>query len=60
MDGEYVTIAEAARVVGLSQKSIRRAIAAGRIAGWRHGTAIRVRRDDLPLLFHRIPSASDR
>ena len=57
---EYVTVREAAVIAGLSTKTVRRAVADGRIPGWRHGTSLRVRRDDLPLLFHRVPSAGER
>lgn len=57
---EWLTINQVAEITGLSTKTVRRAIADGRLQGWRHGTAIRVKRDDLTGLFRRMPNAADR
>ncbi len=54
----YLTLAEAADLMSVSVRTLRRRIADGTIPAYRCGRrVIRVRIDDLELAFHRIPSA---
>ena len=54
----YVTLAEAADLMSVSVKTLRRRIADGTIPAYRCGRrVIRVRIEDVELAFHRIPSA---
>ncbi|GAB7003928.1 hypothetical protein JCM18899A_14000 [Nocardioides sp. AN3] len=54
----YLSLAEAADIVGQSQKTIRRRIAAGTLPAYRFGPrTIRVRLDELQSAGRRIPSA---
>jgi excisionase family DNA binding protein len=54
----YVTLAEAAELMAVSVKTVRRRIADGTLPAYRCGRrVIRVRVDDLDGVFHRIPSA---
>ncbi|WP_284984320.1 helix-turn-helix domain-containing protein [Arthrobacter sp. efr-133-TYG-118] len=54
---EYITIAAAAEIAGVSTKSIRRYIAAGRITGYRVGPRmIRVNINELQDLLTPIPT----
>lgn len=53
----HVSIAEAAEYLGVSPKTIRRYIAAGRLTGYRTGPRlIRVDRNDLDAMLRRIPA----
>ncbi|GAB3862696.1 hypothetical protein GCM10028801_28710 [Nocardioides maradonensis] len=53
----YLTLADASEVVGQSQKTLRRRIAAGLLPAYRFGPrCIRVRLEDLESLGHRIPT----
>ena len=54
----YLSLEEAAEVMSLSVKTIRRRIADGTIPAYQCGhRPIRVRLDDLEAALHRIPSA---
>lgn len=54
----YLSLEEAAAVMSLSVKTIRRRIADGTIPAYQCGRrAIRVRLEDLEAALHRIPSA---
>ena len=54
----YVTLAEAAELMSVSIKTVRRRIADGTLPAYRCGRrVIRVRVEDLHLAFRRIPSA---
>lgn len=54
----YETLQTAAERTGFSTKTLRRAIAEGRLPAYRYGGhAIRVRPDDVDALFVRIPAA---
>lgn len=54
----YVTLAEAAELMSVSIKTVRRRIADGTLPAYRCGQRIiRVRLEDLQLVFRRIPSA---
>ncbi len=54
----YLSLEEAAEVMSLSVKTIRRRIADGTIPAYHCGRrAIRLRLDDLEAALHRIPSA---
>ena len=54
----YLTLAEAADLMSVSVKTVRRRIADGTLPAYRCGRrVIRVRVDDLELVFRRIPSA---
>ncbi len=54
----YLTLAEAADLMSVSVKTVRRRIADGTLPAYRCGRrVIRVRVEDLDLVFHRIPSA---
>lgn len=55
----YVTIKYGAEYLSISEQSLRRYIAAGRITGYRLGErALRVDRQDLDALLSAIPTAS--
>ena len=54
----YVTLAQAAELMSVSIKTVRRRIADGTLPAYRCGQRIiRVRLEDLQLVFRRIPSA---
>lgn len=54
----YVSLAQAAEHVGVSERTIRRWIADGRLAGYRVGPRLlRVDRAELEALFSAIPTA---
>jgi len=54
----YVTLAEAAGLMSVSVRTLRRRISDGTIPAYRCGRrVIRVRVEDLELAFRRIPSA---
>lgn len=54
----YVSLAQAADHVGVSERTIRRWIADGRLAGYRVGPRlVRVDRAELEALFWAIPTA---
>ena len=54
----YLSLAEAAEVVGQSVKTLRRRISAGTLPAYRFGPrSIRVQLGDLEASGHRIPSA---
>jgi excisionase family DNA binding protein len=59
----YISIKEAAKTMSVSEKTIRRWIAAGKIAaftlGGPRGRLIRIASKDLEGLLHRIPTAGD-
>lgn len=55
---EYVSLSEAAGLMSVSIKTVRRRIADGSLPAYRCGSrVIRVRVEDLDLAFRRIPSA---
>ena len=45
---EYLTVSEAARLLGVSEKTIRRRVKDGTLASERFGGMLRVREDSLP------------
>jgi len=54
----YLSLVDAAEVVGQSVKTIRRRIATGALPAYRFGPrSVRVRLDDLQASGHRIPNA---
>jgi excisionase family DNA binding protein len=54
----YISIPQAAEVLGVCDKTIRRHIAAGRLRAYRCGKRlIRVRVEDIEKLLREIPSA---
>jgi excisionase family DNA binding protein len=54
----YLTLTEAAELMSVSVRTVRRRISDGTIPAYRCGRrVIRVRFEDLELAFHRIPSA---
>lgn len=54
---QLLSIAQAAELLGLSTKTIRRRIAAGDLPAYRSCRMIRVKASDLDRLFRRIPNA---
>lgn len=56
---QLLSIAQAAEILGLSTKTIRRRIATGDLPAYRSRRMIRVKTADLDRLFHKIPSARD-
>jgi excisionase family DNA binding protein len=57
MPRQLLSISEAAEYASVSEKTIRRYIAAGRLAGYRAGPRlIRVRLDDLDAVLRLIPT----
>ncbi|WP_312856201.1 helix-turn-helix domain-containing protein [Nocardioides pelophilus] len=55
---QYLTLAEAAELMSVSVKTLRRRIADGTLPAYRCGRrVIRVRVADLEQVLHRIPSA---
>ena len=57
-DVPSLTKTEAAEVLGISERSLHRMIAAGDLPAYRIGArAIRIRRDDLDRLFTRVAPA---
>jgi excisionase family DNA binding protein len=59
-DVPWLSIATTAQMVGISQKTVRRAIAEGRLPASRVGRLIRIRRDDVDALYVPIPAAGSR
>lgn len=66
MSGRYVSLKEAAEMLGVSAKTIRRYLASGELPAYTlgkrragSGRPMRIRVDDLAALLHRIPTASD-
>jgi excisionase family DNA binding protein len=58
MPANYVSLVEAAALMSVSVKTVRRRIADGTLPAYRCGRrSIRVRVEDLDLAFRRIPSA---
>lgn len=56
----FVSLAQAADILGISVHTLRRRIAAGELPAFRTGRRIiRVRMSDLEKLLRRIPSTSD-
>ena len=53
----YLSLNEAAEVMSLSVKTIRRRISDGTIPAYRCGRTIRVRLEDLQAAFRRFPAA---
>ncbi|SFB98975.1 DNA binding domain-containing protein, excisionase family [Nocardioides terrae] len=54
----YLSLTDAAEIVGQSVKTLRRRISAGTLPAYRFGPrSIRVRFNDLEATGHRIPSA---
>ena len=54
----YVSLVEAAQILGQSVKTLRRRIAEGTLPAYRFGPrSVRVRLQDLEASGHRIPSA---
>lgn len=53
----YLSLAEAADVMSVSVKTIRRRISDGTIPAYRCGRTIRVQLDDLQAAFRRLPAA---
>ena len=57
--GAFVSLAQAADILGISVHTLRRRISAGELPAFRSGRRIiRVRVSDLERLFRRIPSAT--
>ena len=55
---QYLTLAEAAELMSVSVKTLRRRIADGTIPAYRCGRrVIRIRLDDLDQVFQRVPAA---
>lgn len=66
MSGRYVSLQEAAEMLAVSAKTVRRFIARGELPAYTlgkrgagSGRPIRIRVDDLATLLHRIPTAGD-
>ena len=66
MSGRYVSLQEAAEMLAVSVKTVRRFIARGELPAYTlgkrgagSGRPIRIRVDDLATLLHRIPTAGD-
>lgn len=58
--GGYVSLTEAAAYTDLSTKTLRRRIADGTLPAFRAGRLIKIRRDDLDVLFRQIPNGATR
>ena len=57
--GAFISLAQAAEILGISVHTLRRRIAAGELPAFRTGRRIiRVRISDLERLLRRIPSSS--
>lgn len=56
----FVSLTQAADLTALSTKTLRRRISEGTLPASRAGRLIRIKRDDLELLFRPIPNAGDR
>jgi excisionase family DNA binding protein len=56
----YVSLTEAAAYTDLSTKTLRRRIADGTLPAFRTGRLIKVRREDLDVLFRLIPNGATR
>jgi excisionase family DNA binding protein len=66
MSGRYVSLQEAAEMLSVSAKTVRRFIARGGLPAYTLGKSragsgrpIRIREDDLVALLHRIPTTGD-
>jgi excisionase family DNA binding protein len=66
MSGRYVSLQQAAEMLAVSSKTVRRFIARGELPAYTlgergagNGRPIRIRIDDLEALLHRIPTAGD-
>ena len=62
----YISLKEAAKILSVSEKTIRRHIARGELPAYTlgkrvtgSGRTIRVRLEDVEALLHRIPTAGD-
>ena len=53
---QYVSLADAAEMIGCHPKTLRRLIAAGRLTGYRVGRAIRIDLDELYAALPPIPT----
>jgi len=53
----YLSLEQAAEMLSLSTRTVRRRIADGTIPAYRCGRVIRVRAEDLEHALHRIPAA---
>lgn len=53
----YLSLAEAADVMSVSVKTIRRRVSDGTIPAYRCGRTIRVQLEDLQAAFRRLPAA---
>lgn len=58
--GGYLSLADAATYADLSVKTVRRRIADGTLPAYRAGRLIKVRREDLDVLFRQIPNGATR
>jgi excisionase family DNA binding protein len=56
----YLSLADAATYTDLSVKTLRRRIADGTLPAYRTGRLIKIRRDDLDVLFRQIPNGATR
>lgn len=55
----YVSLKHGAAYLSITEQSLRRYIAAGRIPAYRLGSrSLRVRREDLDALLERVPTAA--
>lgn len=66
MSGRYLSLQEAADMLAVSAKTVRRFIAKGELPAYTlgkrgagRGRPIRIRVDDLATLLHRIPTAGE-
>jgi excisionase family DNA binding protein len=61
MSDSYITVAEAADRIGVNHKTIRRAVATGRITGYRVGdtSLIRLLASEVDALLRPIPTAGN-
>lgn len=58
IEPEYVSVATAATLLGISGRTVRRRVADGTIPGFKVGGLLRLRRADLDLLTRRIPAGT--
>ena len=56
---DHITIAEAARMTGLSGSAIRRWVKDGRVNGWHIGTRCRVSKTEIASLIRFTPKKSE-
>ena len=54
---EWITLEDAAITASVHEATVRRAIARGDLPAYRVGRSLRIRREDLPLMFRAIPAA---